>query len=90
VPVPSDYVISPLARPFYIISSIIYDTSPLGFIFFIPELNGSFFPVLVGESLFSRFNPFCDLCLRGFRPDDDCLGPDSFFFLIYLIASSLE
>ena len=91
VPVPSDIVISPLASPYYIMSSIIKEVSPFGFIFLIPELSGSFLPIFVGELrlLLLTFSPLADFYFVGDKPKRDYFGPYSFFFLIYLIASSL-
>ena len=56
VPVPSDMVISPLAMPWFIKSSIINDVSPFTFFFKL-----SFFDVFVGDVI--------DDCFVDERPD---------------------
>ena len=69
VPVPSDRVISPLAIPWSIISSIIKDVSPLPF------------PFLVD----SDFDYFCNVVAPDDTDDDDfVLEPATLFYLLNL------
>ena len=88
VPVPSDIVISPFAIPWSIISSMMKEVSPLGFIFlFGAALSDLPFCIFNGD-LTALFNKLLDVFY--FCGDDDApLGPFSRLCLINLIACSL-
>jgi len=87
VPVPSDIVISPFAIPWSIISSIIYDVSPLGFIFLFGVANSDLpFANFRGDfpALFSKL-----LDVFYLSGDDELyFGPRSRFYLTNLTACS--
>jgi hypothetical protein len=92
VPVPSDYVTSPLAIPWFIISSMMNEVSPLGFFSLVGEESSEdFLPNFKGALpyFFPKFKLFSDLSFVGERPNFPVLGPASFFLLTYLTASSL-
>jgi len=67
VPVPSDIVISPFAKAYYIISSIINEVSPFNFFVLVPGAPTDF--VLANFKsgdvptlpFFDMSSPFCDL-----------------------------
>ena len=91
VPVPSDYVTSPLAMPWFIISSIMKEVSPFGFFSLVGEDSSEdFLPNFKGALPYflPKFKLFSDLSLVGERPNFPVLGPASFFLLMYFIASS--
>lgn len=91
VPVPSDYVMSPLAMPWSIISSIMKEVSPFGFIFLEGLLISDFYllifiGLLPSGWLLPKPGDF-KLFLVG--EPEDYFGPLSRLCLTNLIAYSL-
>lgn len=86
VPVPSPIVMSPLAIPCYIISSIINDVSPFSFTFLAGPPTGS---ELVFVILLVSRRDFYDFSFVGDTASTPFLGPFSLLFLTYFTACSL-
>ena len=91
VPVPSDYVISPLAIPLSIISSIIKEVSPFGFVFLVGLLMSDFYLLIfIGLPRGLGF-PSPALFMLFFKGEPaDYFGPLSRLCLTNLTACSLE
>lgn len=92
VPVPSDMVMSPLAMPWFISSSIMKDVSPFTFSFLPERLSDFDFPNFKGDFdpetlLISRPYIFFPSFVGEFS--DPFLGPRSRFYLVSLTACSL-
>ena len=90
VPVPSDIVISPLAIPWSIISSMMNEVSPFTFIFLLGYANSDLplFNFKGDPVIFPLFNK--SLAVFYFKGDEELLpfGPLSRLYLINLIAYS--
>jgi hypothetical protein len=85
VPVPSPIVMSPLAIPYYIISSIMKEVSPFSFVFFDETGSDFYFDIL----LFESSNDLFDFIFVGEPARTPFLGPFSLLFLTYFTAYSL-